>query len=409
MNLDLNYIRNQFPVFNTDDAKEWAFFDNAGGSFAAKPVVQILNDFYTKYKVQPYGPNPLGQKAGEAMDRGRYVMAKLMDVSKDQLTIGPSSTQNLNTLAVAFSEIMNEGDEVIISEQDHEANIGGWDRLCKRANLKLKIWEVDEDGELTLENLNACISPKTKLVCMTQTSNIIGTVNPINEVYNIINPKGIKLVVDSVSFVPHCWPNLNEINCDAYIFSTYKTYGPHQSVMVVGEELMEILEKQCHFFNHHYKYKWFDSAGPDHASVAALAGIGDYFEQAHKHHFGESDDGLFEKTLAISKLMGEHETQMGNILLNSIKDLPIKLHGKKTMEGRKANFSFSSSRHSSKDLMNHLSNHKIVAKQGHFYAYRLLKKLQFENLDDGIMRISLSHYNTKEEINRLVKGLESLF
>ena len=409
MQLDLNFIRSQFPIFQTDLGQEIAFFDNAGGSFPAMQVVDRLTDFYKNYKIQPYGPNALGTKAGDAMDLGRYTMAKLLNVSIDEMTIGASATQNLNTLAIACNSIVTKGSEVIVTEQDHEANIGGWERLCKQQNALLKTWKVQqESGELLLDDLEKLLTPQTKILCITHSSNIIGTMNPINQIADLVRPMGIRLIVDGVSFAPHEFPNLDELKCDAYVFSTYKTYGTHQGIMIVRPDFLEELDPQCHFFNESTLYKRLDSAGPNHASIAALAGIGDYFEAAYDHHFSNKDLPLHEKTRKVSHLMNAHENKLCSHLLENIQELPLRIFGKKTMEGREANISLKADNVSSKTIMDGLAKLNIAVKHGHFYAYRLMQAMKVADLNDGILRISFSHYNSMEEVERCVDGLKKL-
>ena len=409
MQLDLNFIRSQFPIFQTELGQKIGFFDNAGGSFPAMQVVDRLTDFYKNYKIQPYGPNALGTKAGEAMDLGRYTMAKLLNVSVDEMTIGASATQNINTLAAACNSIVTKGTEVIVTEQDHEANIGGWERLCKQQDATLKFWKVNsETGELHIEDLEKILSPQTKVLCITHSSNIIGTINPINKIADLIRPMGVRLVVDGVSFAPHEFPNLDKLKCDAYVFSTYKTYGTHQGVMVVRPNFLEELEPQCHFFNTSMLYKRLDTAGPNHASIAALAGIGDYFEAAHDHHFSEKDLPLHEKTRKISHLMNAHENKLCSFLLENINELPLRIFGKNTMEGREANISIKANKVSSNSIMEGLAKIDIASKHGHFYAYRLMQAMKVPDLNDGILRLSFSHYNSMEEVERCVDGLKKL-
>ena len=409
MQLDLDFIRQQFPIFQTELGQKIGFFDNAGGSYPAAATVNRLTDFYRNYKIQPYGPNALGQKAGEAMDLGRYTMAKLLNVPLDELTIGASATQNLNTLALACTNIVTKGTEVIVSEQDHESNIGGWERLCQLQGATLKIWKVQpESGELLFEDLENMISSKTKIICLTHSSNIIGSINPINKIADLIEPHNIRLVVDGVSFVPHELPNLDELRVDAYVFSTYKTYGTHQGVMVLCQDFLEELAPQCHFFNNPIKYKRLDTSGPDHASIAALAGIGDYFEAVYDHHFENKTIALHEKARKASHLMNAYEQKICTHFLERIKNLPLRIYGRSTMEGREANIAMRCESVASKTLMEGLVNYDIAAKQGHFYAYRLLTAMQVPDLNDGVLRLSFSHYNSMEEVERCLEGLNDL-
>lgn len=407
--LDLDFVRNQFAVFRTPAGRQTAFLDNAGGSFAADAVVDRLTDFYRHYKVQPYGPNPLAERAGRAMDEGRQVMADLLNVAVGEVTLGASSTQNLNTLALASAPLLREGSEVIVTGQDHEANIGGWERICRLRGARLRFWPVDpQTGELTLAGLQPLLNERTAILCMTHSSNIIGSINPVNEVAGLLQPYGTRLVVDGVSFAPHEWPDLDELRADAYVFSTYKTYGPHLGVMVVRPSFRQELDPQCHFFNTGYDYKLFDSAGPDHAAIASLAGIGDYFAALYNHHFGADTQPLFYRARRVARLMNAHEHRLGTLLLAGLADLPIRIYGRDNMQGREANIAFRTGKMTSTQLVHQLAEHHIAAKNSHFYAYRLLQAMAIEDLDDGLVRLSLSHYNTEAEVIRCVEALSQI-
>jgi selenocysteine lyase/cysteine desulfurase len=408
-NLDVSFVRKQFPVFDTELGKKIAFFDNGGGSYVAGSVIKKLSDFYTNYKVQPYGSTTMGKLAGDAMDYGRSSMAELLNIPIDQLTIGASTTQNINTLSIACSPIVSSNSEVIVSEQDHEANIGGWERLCKKQGAQFTLWKVDPTtGELDLNTLEKLISEKTAIVAVTQSSNILGSINPVNEIATIARKNNARFVVDAVAYAPHQWPNLDEIDADAYVFSSYKTYGTHQGIMVVRPDFLSELDKQCHFFNEKYIIKWLDSSGPNHAAIAALGGIADYFSTIYDHHFEDKDLPLYSKARAMSLLMHKHESELCQTLLDCINELPIKIYGKNKMQRREANIALVSNQFSSLSLMEELGKSDIIVKQGNFYAYRLLHSLGVSNLNDGVLRISLSHYNTLEEVERCCHALNNI-
>ena len=407
--LDVDFVRQQFPVFNTELGQKIGFLDNAGGSYVAGAVIDRLTDFYINYKVQPYGANPISDRAGEAMDLGRSTMAALLNRPVELVTLGASSTQLLNTLAIACAPLVTRGSEVIVSEQDHESNIGGWERLCRQQGATLRIWPVDpESGELALDDLEKLLNPKSAIVAVTHSSNIVGTINPINEIAKLTHEAGARLVVDGVSYAPHHWPDLDALDADAYVFSTYKTYGTHLGVMVQREDFLRALEPQCHFFNIPYLNKRLDSAGPDHAAIAALAGIGDYFTALHRHHFGESATDLHQKANAMAALMHAHEDKLCGTLLDTLNKLPVRIFGRSTTAQREANVALTAGAVSSKALADGLVAYDVAAKNGHFYAYRLLKTMGMGDMNDGVLRISLSHYNTSEEVSRCAEGLRNL-
>ena len=380
-------------------------FENAGGSYVAGAVLDRYFRFYTENKVQPYGASEICRVAGEQMDLGRETMADLLGISSLSLTLGPSTTQNFNTLAVASSAIIGRGDCVIVTDQDHEANIGAWERLCQRREATLRTWPIDSQGELRIDDLEPLIDESVRIICMTHSSNIVGTINPVEQVIDMARQKGIRVILDGVSFAPHQWPDIPKLNPDAYCFSTYKTYATHLGVMYVSPEFAEQLDPQCHYFNVQYPEKRFDAAGPDHASIAALAGLADYFGGSHLHHFGASSENLYHRTQEISKLMHQHETELCQLLLDGISDLPLTILGRNTMQGREANIAMRSPSHKSSELSSALADADIAAGHGNFYAKRLLEKAGIEDSEDGVLRVSFSHYNTRAETERVVEVL----
>jgi len=409
--LDVNFARQEFPFYQVKNPLVSGFFDNAAGTFTCKDVIEKLNHFYLYNKVQPYSNNPIGKAAGEQMDAGRKAIADLLGLNEETITLGASSTQNFNTLSQACAGFIHGGDEIIITQQDHESNIGGWERLAKAKNITLKFWPVNADtGELELSVLKRLLTHKTKLVSVTHSSNIIGSENPINEIADLAHKVGAKVVVDGVSFAPHAWPDIPSYKVDAYCFSTYKTFGTHHGIMYVAPDFMSLLTPQCHFFNENTK-KWrlLDSAGPDHGSIAALAGLETFFLKMHEHHFGATKQNSYEKAQAVSQLMQNHESKLGSIFLEGIKGLPFRLLGKGTMQGREANFALEAITHCPTDITGFLGEQGIAMANSHFYAYRLLEALKVKDMDKGIIRISMAHYNTVEEVENLIQGLHQYF
>ncbi len=402
---DVDFARKQFPFFESDASKQWAFFDNAGGTFPCGSVVERLTDFYCSNKVQPYGGNSVAAAAGEQMDAGRSVMAELLGVPVETVTIGPSTTQNFNTLSIACAGFLSPGNEIIVSEQDHEANIGGWERVTRQTGATLRFWSANaKDGELDLAELEELLSERTKIVCVTHCSNIIGTINPVQKIVRLGHSFGARVVIDGVSCAPHNWPDMLSTGADVYCFSTYKTYATHLGVMYVAPDFLEELTPQCHFFNIEKRWSRLDAAGPDHASIAALAGLGEFFQTLHNHHFGASDKPLNRKASEISALMNQHEMSLCKTLLNTLNQLPVRIIGRSSVAGRAANISLACPTVSSSALVSLLAKKGIATKNGHFYAYRLLRKLGIDT-DDGVVRFSFAHYNTQDDTTRLVDAL----
>ncbi len=179
ISLDIDFVRSQFPAFNDPLCKDWSFFENAGGSYVPQTVINRLNSFMTSTKVQPYAEFPMSKIAGEQMDEATNLFAKMINANKNEILIGGSTSINLYVLSNALKKFLKPGDEVIVTNQDHEANISPWRRLNESGAI-IKEWKFNiNNGELELEEFEKLLSHKTKIVAVTHCSNIVGSINDI--------------------------------------------------------------------------------------------------------------------------------------------------------------------------------------------------------------------------------------
>ncbi|MEM6309869.1 MAG: aminotransferase class V-fold PLP-dependent enzyme, partial [Pseudomonadota bacterium] len=272
MTLDLEFVRGQFPAFSESSLEGHAFFGNAGGSYACGQVIDRLTRFYRQRKVQPYSAYEASRLGGEEMDEAQKRLSAMLGVMPSELSFGPSTTQNTYVLAQAFASWMSPGEAIVVTNQDHEANSGPWRRLADRG-IEIREWRVDQDtGHLELAALAELLDESVRLVCFPHCSNIVGEINPVTEITAIAHSAGAFTCVDGVSYAPHGFENIGQLGCDIYLFSAYKTYGPHQGIMTMNATLAQLLPNQGHWFNADYPSKRFTPAGPDHAQVAACAG-----------------------------------------------------------------------------------------------------------------------------------------
>lgn len=273
--LDSAFVRSQFPAFEEPSLKGWGFFENAGGSYACRQVISRLTDYYVKNRVQPYYGYPASQKAGGAMDEAYTRLAAYLNVGEDEVQFGPSTTQNLHVLARAFRELWEAGDEIILSNQDHESNAGFWRRL-EKTGIVIREWRIDPaTGMLNPDDLPLLLSPKTRLAAFPHCSNVVGHVNPVADIVAALKAEapGICVVVDGVAWAPHGLPDIRAIGPDVYLFSLYKTWGPHLGLMTIKKGVLDALPNQGHFFNEAFGRKKMLPAGPNHAQIAAAAGV----------------------------------------------------------------------------------------------------------------------------------------
>ena len=411
MTLDLDFVRSQYSVFANPDTARWAMFENAGGSYVPKQVIDRLHDFFQYTKVQPYGLFESSVRAGEAMDAGYKAVAGMLNCDPDEITLGPSTTLNFYVLAQAIRPLLKPGDEIIVTNQDHEANIGCWQRL-EAFGAVIKLWPIDpETGELDIADLQHLVTEKTRLVCFTLCSNIVGTMNDYQAISDIAHSVGALSIGDGVSFAPHRVLDVNTSGLDIYCFSTYKTFGPHIGVMWGKPAVLDTLEPQGHYFNKDLPHYKFNPAGPLHAEIAALGGIEAYIEDVYHHHFEKSHYDFHTHACKVFDLFAEHETVQANRVLEAIEAIPgarIMGQARALAGSRAATLSFTLDGVECSDAVKFLVDKQIALRNGHFYALRCLEALGIDDGDEGIIRISLVHYNTAEEVDRLVAGIGQL-
>nr|WP_126979554.1 aminotransferase class V-fold PLP-dependent enzyme [Frigidibacter oleivorans] len=403
--LDLAFVRSQFPAFADPALAGRAFFENAGGSYACAPVIDRLTRFYRERKVQPYAPYPAAEAGGAEMDEARARLAAMLGVATDELSFGPSTTANTFVLANAVRRWLPEGAAIVVTDQDHEANSGPWRRLADEG-VELREWRIDPaTGHLDPARLTPLLADgKVRLVCFPHCSNVVGETNPVAEIVADVHAAGAYACVDGVSHAPHGLPDVGALGADIYLFSAYKTYGPHQGIMVVRRGIGADLPNQGHWFNGGTLYKRFTPAGPDHAQVAASAGIADYIDALHCHHFAADPDPA-RRAAAVAGLMHRAETALLQPLLDALADRnDIRLLGPRMAAGRAPTVALALNR-PAEPVSAALAAEGIDCWAGDFYARRPLQAMGVDP-DRGVLRLSFVHYTAPEDVARLIAALD---
>ncbi|WP_299967213.1 aminotransferase class V-fold PLP-dependent enzyme [uncultured Roseobacter sp.] len=406
MPIDTDFVRRQFPAFAEPSLQGQAFFENAGGSYTCGAVIDRLTRFYTARKVQPYAPYPASRLAGAEMDEARARMAAILGVESDELSFGPSTTQNAYVLAQAFAELMEPGEAIVVTDQDHEANSGPWRRLTARG-IDIREWRMNpETGHLDPADLEDLLDDGVRLVCFPHCSNVVGQINPVTEITALAHAAGAFTCVDGVSYAPHGFPDVGALGPDIYLFSAYKTYGPHQGLMVVRRALGQLLPNQGHVFNGDALEKRFTPAGPDHAQVAACAGMADYVDALYDHHF-DAPATPVQRGCAVHDLMQHREQELLGPVLNALRSRnAVRLIGPDQPGGRAPTVALALER-PGEDVAAELAGHGIMAGGGDFYAGRALKAMGVDE-DKGVLRLSFTHYTTQGEVDHLLTALEAV-
>ena len=408
MKLDVDYVRSQFTQATDDNPV--VFCSNAGGSYVADRVNGIFERYNRHTRVQPYSAFAPSNEAGVAMDRAKELWAGALNIHKDELTFGPSTSLNSYVMAHAVGAAGGANDEIVVCQQDHEANHGVWRRMAEQQGAVVREWAVDgETGLLDPAGLYALLNDNTRWVFFTHCSNLIGTVNPVKEIVAGIRQRsGARVGVDGVAYAPHHIPDFKEFDVDLYLFSLYKVYGPHQGVLYVKRDVGDLLQPQSHYFLTDQPTKRFNPAGPQHAEVAAAAGVIDYFDDVMAHHGIASNASLSSRLQDLHKLMASHEAALAAPILDYLHQSPgVRLLGKTHCRDgdRAATIAFTPLHQSSQQLAANLQKMGIGTEAGHFYAQRVLRGLGIE-VNDGVVRISLVHYNTAGEVQKILAALD---
>ncbi|WP_417724927.1 aminotransferase class V-fold PLP-dependent enzyme [Salipiger sp.] len=399
MMLDPDFVRAQFPAFSQPALDGWAFFENAGGSYPCRQVTDRLTRFYRERKVQPYAPFPASMAGGAEMDEARRRLAGLLGVETAEVSFGPSTSQNTYVLAQAFRRFMQPGEAIVVTNQDHEANSGVWRRLADEG-IEIREWKMDpETGHLDPAALEPLLDEKVRLVCFPHCSNVVGEINPVTEITALAHAAGAFTCVDGVSHAPHGFPDVGDLGCDIYLFSAYKTYGPHQGIMVIRRALAETLPNQGHYFNGDALYKRFTPAGPDHAQIAACAGMVDYVEDVARHHGIAAGE--------VAGAMRTRETTLLQPLLDWLGERnSVRLLGPRDAALRAPTVALDLAR-PAEPVAAALAEHRIMAGGGDFYAVRALQALGVDP-ERGVLRLSFVHYTSEDEVARLIEALDKV-
>jgi selenocysteine lyase/cysteine desulfurase len=404
---DLDFVRAQFPALAEPALAGWAHFENAGGSHVCAQVIDRLDRFYRTRKMQPYGPAAPSAAGGAEMDEARARLAAMLGVAPEELSFGPSTSANTYVLAQAFRRWLPPGSAIVVTDQDHEANSGPWRRLADEG-VEVREWAMDPaTGHLDPAALARLLDDRVRLVCFPHASNVVGEVNPVAEICAMVHAAGAVACVDGVSYAPHGLPDVGALGADIYLFSAYKTWGPHQGIMVIRSALSERLPNQGHWFNAGTPWKRFTPAGPDHAQVAACAGIADYIDALHARHFpGAPDPGARARAAAVHGLMRDREARLMAPLLDwaAARANRLRLLGPAEARGRAPTLSLVHARPGAA-LAEDLARLGIVAGGGSFYANRALAA-QGVDPDHGVLRLSFLHYTSEAEVARLIDALE---
>jgi cysteine desulfurase/selenocysteine lyase len=399
MALDIQQIRNDFPilkqlVYN----RNLVYLDNGATTQKPEVVIRTLNDLQEKLNSSIHrGVHYLSEQMTDRYESARERVRKFISASSVREVIFTSgATGSINAVAFSFGEeYVHEGDEIVISEMEHHSNIVPWQMLCERKGAHLKVIPFDDRGELDLEAFSSMLTGNTRIVAVTHASNSLGTINPVKEVIRLAHEKGIPVLVDGAQMVQHGAVNVQELDCDFYVFSSHKIFGPTGSGVLYGKEkMLEALPPyqgggdmvdQVTFNKTTYgelPFK-FEAGTTNYLGAIGLGTALDYLAGLDMEQIAAYEQELIG--YAIEKLKG-----VGG----------LRLYGE--AEERISVFSFLLDGIHPYDAGMILDKMGIAVRTGTHCTQPVMDHFGIS----GTIRASLVFYNTKEEIDRLVEGLE---
>lgn len=405
--IDQNFIRSNFPALKAGTV----FFDNAGGSQVAVPVAERITQYLLGENVQLGASYPTSQKAGAAVAEGRAALALLMNADRpEEVVMGATATQLFDQLARGLVQTWQPGDEVIVTNFDHEANIGPWRKL-EAQGIVIREWQMPKGADIPdLDDLRALMNDKTRLVAVTHVSNIFGSIMPIRQIADAVHEAGALICVDGVAFAPHRAVDVKALGADFYGFSVYKVYGPHHAALYGRYDLLRDHTRNInHYFYGEDKVPGkLEPGNPNYELAYGCVGVVDYLEAfAKAHGINESGRPAVEAAFAI---FADHEEALSARLLTYLKsrdDVTIVGTPSAAKADRVPTIAFIVNGQSSEALVRKVDPARIGIRFGDFHSKRLVNSMELSS-GDGVIRVSAVHYNTVAEIDRLIEQLESL-
>ncbi len=403
----IDFVRQQFPSL----AGDWTFFDNAGGSQTLKQVVDRISEYLLTSDVQLGASYAVSQRAGDRVAKAAQGMATFINAkSPSEVVMGSSTTLMLRILSLCLAQTWNPGDEVIVTNCDHEANIGAWVNLEKQG-IKIKVWRINpETLQLHLEDLAPLLSNRTRLVAFTHASNILGTINSVKEVTKLVHEHGAMVCVDGVAYAPHRLVDVQDLDVDFYALSFYKVYGSHYALLYGKHEHLLAIPGINHYFIDQTTIPYKFQLGNVNFELSyGMLGLCDYLSELAQVHYGEQTaPDLRSQMVQAYDLMSIQEEEIGDRFLNYLTSKPnIRIIGQPqaNRDSRVPTISFVVEGVHSETIPLHVDKYNIGIRFGDFYARRLIEYLGLDK-QGGVVRVSMVHYNTLEEVDRLIQALE---
>ena len=416
MSIDLTAIREQFPALSeTDEGRPRLYFDNPAGTQVPVMVVERMTNCLLQASANLGGYFRTSESVGAIVDEARVAMADFLNApSPDEIIFGQNMTTLTFHVSRSIGRLLQPGDEIILSQMEHDANVVPWVLLARDFDLKIRWLPFDtETFEFDLSKLDDLLTSKTRLLCVGGASNLTGTINDVKTICAKVRNAGAWSFVDAVQSAPHILSDVQDFGCDFFVCSAYKFFGPHQGILWGRREVLEQLEP--------YKLRpaaaelpWcFETGTQSHEGMAGTAAAVDYFAWigATMSDSSGHDSERRQQLLAGLGLLFDYEKSLAAELIAGLQDISgIRVQGisaADAMDRRVPTVSFTHDRHAPATIAAALAERNIFAWNGYNYALEVAKALGIID-SGGAVRIGAVHYNSAAEIDAVLNALEDI-
>src|SRR6267142_1732832 len=405
---DVAWVREQFPSLQLKvNGQQAAFLDGPAGSQVPRQVMDAVQKYFLEANANTYGAFLTSRRTNDTISGARAAMADLFNSSPEEVVFGQNMTTITLGLARAIGRELKPGDEILLTILDHDANYSPW-RVLEEKGVVIRTADIREpDCRLDLDDLKSKLSSKTKLVAVGYASNIVGTINPIAEITKLAHAAGALMFIDAVHYAPHGPMDVKALDCDFLVCSPYKFFGPHMGTLYGKKEHLERFKP--------YKVRPATDASPERWETATqvqelipgIAAAVDYIAELGRH-CDATVKNRRAALLAAYRATRRYETGLITRLIEGLLAIPgVRIFGiadPKRFDERCSTLSFRLGEHHPMAIATFLGDRGIFTWDGNFYALNLSERLGVEQ-KGGVLRVGLVHYNTAEEVERLLAAL----
>jgi cysteine desulfurase family protein (TIGR01976 family) len=405
---DIAWVREQFPSLKLQvNGHAAAFLDGPAGTQVPKQVMDAIQNYFLNANANTYGAFLTSRRTNEIILSARAAMGDFFNCDSNEVVFGQNMTTITFALARAISRELKAGDEIVVTTLDHDANVAPWRALEEEGVVIRQVDIRESDCTLDLDDLKRKITAKTKLVAVGYASNIVGTINPVAEITKLAHAASALMFIDAVHYAPHGLIDVKALDCDFLVCSPYKFFGPHMGTLYGKKEHLERFKP--------YKVRPATDASPEcwetgtqvQELIAGIAAAVEYIAELGRH-CDSTVKNRREALLAAHRATRRYEMALVTRLIEGLLAIPgIQIFGitdPKRFDERCSTLSFRLGNHNPTEIATFLGERGIFTWDGNFYALNLSERLGVEQ-KGGVLRIGLVHYNTAEEVGRLLAAL----